>query len=490
MNARDGKDLTERPGGRRTSRPRRGPLAAALLALLVLCCFFGAAASAGASAAPGKPTAKAPKGAINTTKPTFKWSRAPRAHRYQVRVYKGTRLLLKKTGITRLSWKCSRALPRGVYLTWKVRGRNAAGNGAWSKRLRFKVRGNRKAITAFSFSSPAATGVIDQTLHTIALTVPHGTNLTKLVATFTTTGASVKVGSTLQTSGTTANDFRSPVTYTVTAANASTQVYVVTVTVASSPAAKAITAFSFQGLAPAVIGSIKEGTHTIALTVPHGTNLTKLVATFATTGASVKVGSTLQTSGTTANDFRSPVTYTVTAANASTRAYVVTVTVAPLLTIGQSYFGGKVTYILQSGDPGYDANVQHGLIAATADQSRGIRWSNGTSVATGATATELGTGFANTNLIIAVQGATATSYAAGLARAYNGGGYADWYLPSQDELNKLYLSKAAIGGFASGAYWTSSEYEASTADNQYFNDGHTDGDAKDRAYRVRAVRVF
>jgi len=360
----------------------------------VLCCFFGAAASAGASAAPGKPTAKAPKGAINTTKPTFKWSRAPRAHRYQVRVYKGTRLLLKKTGITRLSWKCSRALPRGVSLTWKVRGRNAAGNGAWSKRLRFKVRGNRKAITAFSFSSPAATGVIDQTLHTIALTVPHGTNLTKLVATFTTTGASVKVGS------------------------------------------------------------------------------------------------TLQTSGTTANDFRSPVTYTVTAANASTRAYVVTVTVAPLLTIGQSYFGGKVTYILQSGDPGYDANVQHGLIAATADQSRGIRWSNGTSVATGATATELGTGFANTNLIIAVQGATATSYAAGLARAYNGGGYADWYLPSQDELNKLYLSKAAIGGFASGAYWTSSEYEASTADNQYFNDGHTDGDAKDRAYRVRAVRVF
>ena len=394
MNARDGKDLTERPGGRRTSRPRRGPLAAALLALLVLCCFFGAAASSGASAAPGKPTAKAPKGAINTTKPTFKWSRAPRAHRYQVRVYKGTRLLLKKTGITRLSWKCSRALPRGVYLTWKVRGRNAAGNGAWSKRLRFKVRGNRKAITAFSFSSPAATGVIDQTLHTIALTVPHGTNLTKLVATFTTTGASVKVGS------------------------------------------------------------------------------------------------TLQTSGTTANDFRSPVTYTVIAANASTRAYVVTVTVAPLLTIGQSYFGGKVTYILQSGDPGYDANVQHGLIAATADQSRGIRWSNGTSVATGATATELGTGFANTNLIIAVQGATATSYAAGLARAYNGGGYADWYLPSQDELNKLYLSKAAIGGFASGAYWTSSEYEASTADNQYFNDGHTDGDAKDRAYRVRAVRVF
>ena len=81
------------------------PLAAALLVLLVLCCLFGAAASAGASAAPGKPKAKAPKGTIITTRPTFKWSKAAGATRYEVRVCKGSNLLLKKTGITRLSWK-------------------------------------------------------------------------------------------------------------------------------------------------------------------------------------------------------------------------------------------------------------------------------------------------------------------------------------------------------------------------------------------------
>ena len=128
-------------------------------------------------------------------------------------------------------------------------------------------------------------------------------------------------------SGTTANDFTSPVTYTVTAADASTQAYVVTVIVGASPA-KAITAFSFQGLDPPVIGAVNEGTHTVALTVPFGTDVTQLVATFTTTGASVKVGSTAQVSGTTANDFTSPVTYTVTAADTSTQTYVVTVTVA------------------------------------------------------------------------------------------------------------------------------------------------------------------
>ena len=46
--------------------------------------------------------------------------------------------------------------------------------------------------------------------------MPPGTDVTALVATFTTTGASVKVGSTVQVSGTTANDFTYPVVYTVT----------------------------------------------------------------------------------------------------------------------------------------------------------------------------------------------------------------------------------------------------------------------------------
>src|SRR5450756_1575986 len=53
---------------------------------------------------------------------------------------------------------------------------------------------------------------------------------------------------------------------------------------------KAITAFSLAG----VVGTINETGKTIAVTMPFGTDVTVLVATFTTTGASVKVGSTVQ----------------------------------------------------------------------------------------------------------------------------------------------------------------------------------------------------
>ncbi len=183
-----------------------------------------------------------------------------------------------------------------------------------------------KAITAFSFTSPAATGIIDENAKSISITVPYGTNVTALVATFTTTGVSVKIGSSVQGSGSTPNDFTNLIAYTVTAADNSTATYIVTVTIAPS-SAKAITTFSFGS--PAATGTIDENAKTILVTVPYGTNVTALVATFITTGASVKVGTTVQVSGSTSNDFTSPVAYTVTAADNSTGTYIVTVTVAP-----------------------------------------------------------------------------------------------------------------------------------------------------------------
>jgi uncharacterized repeat protein (TIGR02543 family) len=100
---------------------------------------------------------------------------------------------------------------------------------------------NPKAITAFGIVSPAATGVIDESAHTIAVTVPYGSTVTALVATFTTTGSSVKIGSTVQTSGTTANDFSSAKTYTVTATDGSSQNYTVTVAAVDTTAPANVT---------------------------------------------------------------------------------------------------------------------------------------------------------------------------------------------------------------------------------------------------------
>jgi ice-binding like protein len=180
-----------------------------------------------------------------------------------------------------------------------------------------------QAITAFSLNG--VSGAINETAKTISVTMPNGTPVTALVATFTTTGTAVRVGTAVQTSGITPNNFTNPVVYTVTAADNTTAAYTVTVTLALN-SAKAITAYSLAGVA----GTINETAKTISVTMPNGTPVTALVATFTTTGTGVTVGTTAQTSGTTPNNFTSPVVYTVTAADSTTAAYTVTVTVAPI----------------------------------------------------------------------------------------------------------------------------------------------------------------
>ncbi len=158
--------------------------------------------------------------------------------------------------------------------------------------------------------------------------------------------------------------------------------------------------------------------------------------------------------------------------------------------VGDSYQGGVIAYILQSGDPGYDANVQRGIIAATADQSTGIRWDKGSYTTTGATATAIGTGSANTTAIIASIGNTGT-YAAKICRDYSGGGYSDWYLPSKDELDKLYINSVAIGGFEGSYYWCSSEFNSDYAWVQSLYNGlQTSSIQKGNTLNVRAVRSF
>ena len=179
-----------------------------------------------------------------------------------------------------------------------------------------------KTITAYSLAGVA--GTINETTKTISVAIPYGTNVTALVATYTTTGAGVKVGAGAQTSGSTANNFAAPVTYVVTAVDGTTATYTVTVAVLSS-AAKAITAYSLAGVA----GTINETARSIAVTVPYGTNVTDLAAAFTTTGASVSINTAVQTSGQLPrNDFSNPLVYTVTAIDTTTTTYTVTVTVA------------------------------------------------------------------------------------------------------------------------------------------------------------------
>ena len=276
----------------------------AMMALAVLA-VMALAGSAAAVTRPGKPAAKLPAGTITATKTTFAWGKAARATRYEVRVYQGSKQLLKKTAISKLTFKSAVALPTDVALTWKVRGQNSAGAGPWTSSKAFKIA------------------------------------------------------------------------------------------------------------------------------------------------------------------------------------------VAPVLMVGDLYGGGRVAYLLTSSDKRFDPNVQHGLVAATADQSgTGMVWSiSRTDPDPIAMATALGTGAANTAKIVAAQG-TSTTYAARLAHDYAGGGYTDWYLPSKDELNKLYLSKDKLGGFAAATYWSSSQRDAMTVWIQFFNGGAQNYQYRNAGGAVRAVRSF
>jgi hypothetical protein len=148
--------------------------------------------------------------------------------------------------------------------------------------------------------------------------------------------------------------------------------------------------------------------------------------------------------------------------------------------IGQSYGGGIIFYI--------DGTGQHGLIAATSDQSTGAQWGcYGTII--GANGTTIGTGQSNSTIII--NGCNEANIAARICEDLVLNGYSDWYLPSKDELNQMYLKKTIIGGFSGWWYWSSSEYDAYGAWDQAFDDGsqHHSGN-KNTNKPVRAIRSF
>ena len=176
------------------------------------------------------------------------------------------------------------------------------------------------------------------------------------------------------------------------------------------------------------------------------------------------------------------------ATNASGTSYGNQVTVRTTdYAIGESALGGKIAYVLQPGDPGYDANVTHGLVATNADISASAFWGCYGLGIGGADRTAIGSG--NQNTIDIISGCPTAGIAARLCADLVENGYSDWFLPSIEELNKLYLNQALIGGFSNGNYWSSSEYTPTFAFYFNFSGGYATYDVK-YGKIVRAVRSF
>jgi hypothetical protein len=157
------------------------------------------------------------------------------------------------------------------------------------------------------------------------------------------------------------------------------------------------------------------------------------------------------------------------------------------LKVGVRYAGGIIGYVLQIGDPGYVASEIHGLIAAPSDIGA-APWGCGVT----GTSTALGTGAANTAIISSICG---SGTAAKLCDDLILGGYSDWYLPSRDELYKVYVNRNIIGGFVtteteSALYWTSSFWLSGFPLQMYFANGDVWDQNTYTIRKVRAVRSF
>jgi hypothetical protein len=149
------------------------------------------------------------------------------------------------------------------------------------------------------------------------------------------------------------------------------------------------------------------------------------------------------------------------------------------LAIGDTFQGGIFFWLDGNGG---------GLIAAPSDQSSGAQWGCYGTAILGAEGIAIGTG--NQNTIDIEAGCTTSGIAADICANLTLGGYSDWFLPSKDELNEMYLNRYVIGGLANYWYWSSTEIDNFKAWLQVFITGLQYSNDKFDPCGVRAVRAF
>ena len=298
----------------------------------------------------------------------------------------------------------------------------------------------------------------------------------------------------------------------------------------SSGSTLAAPAFTLSSSSQSV--TVNSAITTVTNTPTGGTIASYAISPAAPAGLTFST-STGQLSGTPTST-QSSTAYTITATNASgsaTRTFTLTVT-AIVYTVGQTGpGGGKIFYVASSPfacGPTRATTCTY-LEAASALWNDGASdptrsWAQTTPVdyrstvasPDTATANAIGWGYRNTRAIISQGNTNTVTSAAALADSHtvtiSGVVYADWYLPSQDELNQMCkwargitgdaltnLTTVCTGGtlntefgFTANTYWSSTEWidVGTFAWFQRFDSGAQDTGGKGATASVRPIRAF
>jgi len=169
-----------------------------------------------------------------------------------------------------------------------------------------------------------------------------------------------------------------------------------------------------------------------------------------------------------------------------------------LIDIGAFHEGGVVFHIFVDGEPGYVVEEIHGLVSAIEDLPKS-KWGCYGALIDG-TRSEIGTGQGNTAAIVrnSCHMAEGITDAAEACDNYNEGMYDDWFLPSKEELNEMWLNHEAInttatengGSNFNKIYWSSTTRSDYSAYIQFLDLGYKGTSTNNQTQHVRAVRAF
>ena len=178
------------------------------------------------------------------------------------------------------------------------------------------TRDNANDITSFRIDGITRNASLNDNIHTVTVTVPFNTDLTRLIPDIT-----VSTHATITPPSREMQNFTSARTYTVTAENGDTQMWTVNVTKEPDSRSSNNDIIKFEVDKQVGISNINTFDHTVAITVPFDTDISRLDPTIL-----VSDKATITPASGQAQNFSSPVIYTVTAENKTSQSWTVTVT--------------------------------------------------------------------------------------------------------------------------------------------------------------------